>query len=104
MSTLRFLAALFALVAILALVADATPRVTGTGEFRATSIGAHWKTFSPTTLAGAQDGVTRQAGPAVWRAVEGTLLAMPTFALFAGLALISGYAGRHRRRVNIYVN
>ena len=38
MAVLRFLASLFALIAVVALVTDATPALTGTGHFKATSV------------------------------------------------------------------
>lgn len=104
MATLRFLAALFALVAIVALMADLTPSLTGTGDFKATRFGAHWADLSPSTLASTRAGITQRAGPGVWQAFDTVVLSTPTLGLFAGLALAFGYAGRRRRRVNIYVN
>ena len=104
MATLRFLAALFALVAIFALIADLTPSLTENGKFQATPLGAHWADLSPSTLASTRAGLTQRAGPGVWQVFDTVVLSTPTFGLFAGLALAFGYAGRRRRRVNIYVN
>ena len=38
MASLRFLASLFALIAVIALVADLTPALNGTGVFKAHSV------------------------------------------------------------------
>ncbi len=56
MAAFRFLAALFALVAILVFVADATPWLNGTGPMAATSFEAQWERLSPNTLKAAQNG------------------------------------------------
>lgn len=104
MAALRFLAALFLLVAVIAIVADATPAITGSGHFAPKSVTQHWTELSPSTLEAAKSSLTRATMPAVWAALSGSILALPTFVVFAMTAAICGYAGRHRRRVNVYVN
>lgn len=100
MTTLRFLAAVFALVALLALVVDMTPALTGQETLKTRSVLEHWQAMAPKTLISAQKSLP----PIVWSAIERSVLAMPAFLAFGLLALISGYLGRRRRRVRIYVN
>ena len=49
-ASLRFLASLFALIAIVALVADATPALNGTGAFTAHSVIGYWTELAPASL------------------------------------------------------
>lgn len=104
MAALRFLAALMALAAVLALVADLTPKITGDGAFHATTFEEHWRDLSPKTLQGAEETLSRSTSPTVWTVLRRSVLALPTFVLFFLMAALLGYAGRHRNRVNIYVN
>jgi len=104
MAALRFLAALFAVVAILALVADVTPRLSGRTTFEATSIETHWEKLSPSTLKGARESLSQTVSPFAWNVLEKGVLELPTFVLFGGLAALFGYVGRRRSRVNVYVN
>ncbi len=104
MAAFRFLAALFALVAILVFVADATPWLNGTGPMAATSFEAQWERLSPNTLKAAQERVSSSLSPAAWTALEAVVLSFPTWCVFGVLALIAGLIGRRRHRVNVYVN
>ncbi len=104
MAALRFLAALCALVAILALVSDATPSLSGKAPFDATSLEAHWQSISPSTLKSAQGSLSKSVSPTAWNVLKWLALDRPTFVLFGLLAAILGYAGRRRRRIDIYVN
>ncbi len=104
MAAFRFLAALFALVAVIAIIADATPVITGGGAFSPKSVTQHWMELSPKTLESAKASVSRSASPALWEGLSSSILAIPTFAVFAIASAIFGYIGRHRRRVNVFVN
>jgi hypothetical protein len=103
MAVFRFLAAVFLLAATIALVSDATPAVYGAGEFTATSLAGHWADMAPSSLEAAKKAVTGFA-PVLWSGVVGPVLALPTFVLFGLLALGSGFLGRRRRAVRIFVN
>jgi hypothetical protein len=103
MVVFRFLAALFLLVATIALVFDATPSVYGAAGFEATSLSAHWQDLAPNSFEAARTAVTGVA-PWLWNGVIAPLLAVPTFVTFGALALLSGYAGRRRRAVRVFVN
>jgi hypothetical protein len=103
MAVFRFLSAVFLLVATIALVVDATPASYGAGSFEATSLAGHWKELGPSSFETARRAVTEGA-PWLWSAVIRPLLDVPTFIAFGALALLSGYAGRRRRSVRIFVN
>lgn len=104
MAVFRFLAAVFLLVATIALVVDATPWVYGAGPLEATSLGEHWQGMGATSYAAAKSGISAVAGPWVWDGVIGTLLSLPTFIAFGLVALLSGYLGRRRKTVRVFVN
>ena len=48
--------------------------------------------------------VGRATHPLVWEMGVRKLLAVPTWAVFAVLGLLCAYAGRRRRRVNVFAN
>lgn len=102
---LRFLAALFALIAVIAFASDFSHQGAGgqTG-FRATSLMVHWQEFAPSLLASTKASIARSASPLVWDPLLLTLLGFPTFAIFAVLAALAGYASRPRKQVRIFVN
>jgi hypothetical protein len=103
MAVFRFLAAVFLLVATVALVVDATPWVYGAGSFQATSLAGHWQDLAPSSLEAAKKAVSGLA-PWLWDGVISPLLDVPTFITFGALAVLSGYAGRRRRTINVFVN
>ncbi len=104
MAVFRFLASLFLLIAVVALVADATPGTHEGNKFVATSLAKHWVDLAPSTLESTKAGVARHTFPWVWDSVIAPILAVPTFVLFGLLALLTGYLGRRRHRVDIYIN
>ena len=99
----RFLAGTFLLIAVIAAVHDGT-RSAATGGLVMTSLLEHWSRIAPGLLASAQSGVVRSMHPLVWNVGVSKLLAVPTWALFATLGLLLAYAGRRRRRVNVFAN
>lgn len=103
MAVFRFLAAVFLLVAAIALVVDATPAIYGTGPFKATPLSVHWDDLAPSAFQAARKGVSGLS-PWLWDSIVAPTLAVPTFVTFGALALLSGYAGRRRRTVRIFVN
>lgn len=104
MAVFRFLAAVFLLAATIALVVDATPWVYGAGPLEATSLGEHWRDMGATSYAAAKSAISGVLGPWMWEGVIGTLLSLPTFLAFGLLALLSGYIGRRRKSVRVFVN
>ncbi len=95
---LRLVAALLLLTAVIALVAD------WVHQRPWTSSADYWQNLSPASYANAGKLVSRALGEWVWNPLIGALLALPAYVLLGALALALGYAGRRRRRVNVYVN
>jgi hypothetical protein len=104
MAVFRFLASLFLLIAVIALVSDATPWSYGAGPLKSTSLAEHWAAISPTSLEGAKTAVMHRTLPFVWSGILAPVLSVPTFLMFGLLGVACGYAGRRRHKVNIYVN
>ncbi len=104
MAVLRFLASILLLIAVIALVSDATPPLSGTGRFVPTTIAKQWHDLAPTSMQAARAAVGRSTSPLVWDTVVLGLINMPIFVLFGFLAAMAGYAGRRRSAVNIFVN
>jgi hypothetical protein len=104
MAVFRFIAALFALIAIVAFFADATPRLSGTGAFVSTTIETQWERISPNTLKSARESLSKSVSPAAWRGLEAAVLGFPTWGVFGALALLCGFIGRRRHRINVFVN
>jgi hypothetical protein len=103
-AVLRFLASLFLLAAVLAFAADSTQMLSGTGPFKSTSFAQHWQDLAPTTLARARDALSTGQASFLWPYLVEPLIALPSFLLFGLLAALTGYIGRRRRRVEIFVN
>lgn len=95
---LRFLAALFLLIAVILFVAGMTQQGTHTSTL------AHWQSISPSSLAAFEVGITQKLGTWSWNPVLLSILSLPAYMLFGGLALTCGIAGRRRRVVNVFVN
>ncbi|HUS96880.1 MAG TPA: hypothetical protein VMX97_09095 [Hyphomicrobiaceae bacterium] len=104
MAVLRFLASIFALVAVVALVTDATPALNGTGPFEASTIVGYWKEFAPASLEAARTSVSQATFPWVWDPLLMSLMTLPTFILFGLLAILCGYLGRRRHQVKVHIN
>lgn len=104
MAVLRFIASIFMLIAVIALVADATKPLGGTGSFAPTTIARQWQDFAPASMQAARVAVGRAASPLIWDTVVVGLINIPIFLLFGFLAAITGYLGRRRNKVNIFVN
>ena len=102
--TFRALAGVFLVIAAVALASDAGPVTTGGRRgFEPTTVVSHWQQIAPSSLAATRSFLTKRTRPWVWD-VFSAPLRLPTFAFFVGLGLVFGYLGRHRRRVEIFVN
>lgn len=104
MAVFRFLAAVFLLVAVIALVTDISAPISAGRPFSATTVEAQWRELAPATLKSTKIAVEQAAAPWLWNFVIWPVLSVPTFLLFGLLSLWCGYAGRRRHKVNIYVN
>jgi len=103
-ASLRFLASLFALIAVVALVADATPALTGAGRFEAHSVISYWSELAPASLVATRSQITGMTFPWVWNPVLLSVLGAPMSVLFACLALACGYFGRRREQMKVHIN
>jgi hypothetical protein len=103
LASFRFLAAVLLLIAVLAAVYDGT-RSLSANTLVVTPLAEHWKTLAPTLLENAKAGLQRATHPMVWDMGVARVLALPTWGIFAGLGLILAYAGRRRRRINVFAN
>jgi hypothetical protein len=107
--TLRAVAGICLVVAAVALASDAGtvttggPTTGGRASFHATPVLAHWQSVAPTSLDATRSFVTKRLRPWVWDAGSAPLR-LPSFVFFAALGALLGYLGRHRRRVEIFVN
>lgn len=104
MSALRFLASVFALLAAVIFVVDySRPETAGKG-LTLTSIGDHVTALAPQALPSARAFVAEYGVEGIWNFIMNPLLAMPGCVAFALLAIIAGYAGRRRERINVFIN
>jgi hypothetical protein len=99
----RFLAGVLLLIAVIAAVDDGT-RSVAAGAFVSTPLAEHWSKIAPGLLAATQSAVSRATHPLVWELGMRRVLLVPTWALFAVLGLLFAFAGRRRRRINVFVN
>ena len=104
MAALRFIAGLFLLAAVIALVSDVTRLQSGTGGASFTPLLKHFSDFAPSSLASAQRAVQNRIHPFAWDPVLKSVLSLPAWASLGAVGLLLAYAGRRRRRVNIYTN
>jgi len=104
MPALRFLASLFALVAVVALVADATPALNGAAPFKMTTVVGDWLQLAPATLVAARTAVINATPPWVWNSVVMSVIGLPTPVLFGLLALVCGILGRRREEMKLHIN
>jgi len=100
---LRFLAGVLFLVAVIAAVYDAT-RSLAAHEPVMTSLFEHATKLAPGLLNSARDVVRRSTHPVVWDAAIAKVLLLPAWSVFGAMGLVAAYAGRRRRRTNIFAN
>jgi hypothetical protein len=104
MPVLRFLTSVFALVAVIALVVDATPALNGTRSFQMTSVIGFWQQLAPSSLESARTTVTNATVPWLWDQMILSVLNLPTPVLFGGLAILCGILGRRREEMKVHIN
>ena len=102
--TLRFLAGVLLLVAVMAATNDVTRSLAAGRALPPVSTLEHWSGLSPVTLDLARKAVHRRTHPLVWDLGVAKVLRLPTWGVLGLLGLALGYLGRRRREVNIYAN
>jgi hypothetical protein len=101
---MRFLAALFALFALIAFAADfSRPALDGQSR-AAISLLQHLQTLAPSFVAALKRSVENTIGTFAWDPVLTSVLSLPASLIFFVLAAVAGILGRPRRRVRIFVN
>lgn len=101
---LRFLAALFALFALIAFAADISrPPVDGE-SLGATSLLQHLEMLAPSFVTTLQRSIGQGISPLLWNPILTSVLSLPAWVVFTLLAVASGFLGRPRRRVRIFAN
>jgi len=101
---MRFLAALFALFALISFASDISrPAVDGHGP-GAMSLLQHMQTLTPTFVASLQRTIENTMGAFAWNPLLTSILSLPAWLIFLTLAVGTGFLGRPRRRVRIFVN
>src|SRR5262249_35091072 len=105
MVALRFIGALFALAAVIALVADLTPRAS-TNAVRPgmTSIAMHWNGIAPQSFSNAREAVRNRLGRWVWDPVITSVIGIPAWITLGLISAACFYVGRPRRRIEIFTN
>lgn len=104
MATMRFLASLFALAAVLALAHDATPYFSGAAPFKATTLMGYWLELAPASLDSARTTVSTATAPWVWSPFLTSILTVSAPVLFGVLAIVCGYFGRRRHELKVHIN
>jgi hypothetical protein len=100
---LRFVAGVLLLVAVIAFVQDGT-RAMIEGSIVTTTVGEHWAKLLPATFKAAQASIQRNTHPLLWTVFAGSVLRLPTSIAFLLLGALFAYAGRRRKRVNVFAN
>jgi hypothetical protein len=102
--TCRALSGICLVVAAVALAADAGPITSrASTPFVPTTALAHWRSVAAPSLEATQQFVVKRMRPWIWDMMSAPLR-LPTFVFFAVISLVFGFLGRHRRRVEIFVN
>ena len=105
MSALRFIGALFALAAVVALVADVTPRPATNGRSPGlTSIAMHWNDVAPQSFAAARKTVQTRLHPLVWDPLVSSVIGLPAWISLGLLAGLFVWWGQPRQQVQIFIN
>jgi uncharacterized protein (TIGR03382 family) len=102
--TLRFLAGVCLLVAVMAATNDVTRSLAAGRALPPVATLEHWSGLSPVTLDLARKAVQRHTHPLVWDLGLAKVLRLPTWGVLGLLGVGFAWLGRRRRAVNIYAN
>lgn len=104
MFILRMLGGWAIVVAIIAFVYDVTVALNAGTPIAFTNLGRHWFWLSSGTLNLVQASLERYVHPVLWDPMFVSVLKLPTWVFFLGLAVLLYLAGRRRRKVEIFAN
>ena len=102
--SLRVLARIFLLVALIALVSDGTRSIANGGGFVVTSALQYWTELAPTMVENVKRTLSLKIHPVFWDGVVAPLLSLPAWIVLGGSALLILYFARKRLKTNIFVN
>lgn len=103
MAALRFASMLFALIATVVLATDVMRAGNGSAPSIWTPLARHWGDLSPNSFAATRKSI-QSLHPLAWDYGAQPVLRLPGWLIFGSLAVVTGYLGRHRRRVDIFTN
>jgi len=102
--SLRILARIFLLVALIALVSDGTRTIANDSGLVVTSALQYWAELAPAMLENVKRALSLKIHPAFWDGMIVPLLSLPAWIVLGGSALLILYLARKRRKTNIFVN
>jgi hypothetical protein len=102
--SLRILARLLLLVALIALVSDGTRTIANDSGIVITSALQYWAELAPAMLENVKRTLSLKLHPVFWDGMIAPLLSLPAWIVLGGSALLILYFARKRRKTNIFVN
>jgi hypothetical protein len=102
--SLRVLARILLLVALIALVSDGTRTIANDSGLVVTSALQYWGELAPIMLENVKRTLSMKIHPAFWDGVIVPLLSLPAWIVLGGSALLILYFARKRRKTSIFVN
>lgn len=94
---------LFLLAAVISLAVDGTNATLGSGSMFI-SLWQHWTNVAPGIMAASRKAISTSLHPLVWDPGIKTLLTPPGWLSFGLLAALLLYAGRRRKRIEVFIN
>jgi hypothetical protein len=102
--SLRVLARIFLLLALIALVSDGTRTIANDSGLVVTSALQYWAELAPAMLENVKRTLSLKIHPVFWDGVIVPLLSLPAWIVLGGSALLILYFARRRHKTNIFVN
>lgn len=103
MFLLRFIGGFFLLIATLSLIHDGSQTLIRGNGLLVTPLGQHWQDVAPSLMLSMRASL-RAIWPWLWDGPVTFLLGYPGWIIFGIIGALLCYAGRNRKRINIYAN
>jgi hypothetical protein len=100
----RILGVWLLLLAMVAVVIDATKSLGGGGSWVATPMIEQWSSLFPASLASAKQAVETYAGHYLWDPVLTSVMHAPTWIVFGVLGIGFYWLGQKRRPAEVFIN
>ena len=101
---LRILGVWLLLLAMVAVVVDATKSLAGGGAWVVTPMGEQWRQLAPEMLEASRKWIMATAGDWLWDPVILSILAAPTWVVFGILGVLLYWLGQKRKPVEVFIN